>query len=147
MDRVKPIRVKVPRESLIQALERKQNQCKREFEKYATDENHVKRVAEWKTKTLAEMEREIAELKKQVAGLRKAKVTELIEQEGGDYRYATRQQRHPFPFNRERSPEQVIDGYSNVIRMLRLSEDKTVTLTEDQFSAYMDGCMVPARRY
>lgn len=132
------IRVPVNRDELIQAIERKANQCKKDWEKASA--KYEKDLEKWKTSYV----KALRDASKALESL----ADNFVPDEGGNFPdvYDILEKRHysgnskviSFP-SRPYEPTEP-QGYAHILRILRMSDAKTISLTEDQFRAYMDGC-------
>lgn len=135
--RKQPVRIPVEREALIQAIERQQKKCKEGFAKAGTTEYRRTLVA-WRDKAVKVGERDLKKLKDDLAALKKMTPAQLEKAAGSATGlYMSRSGYAPRP-----PEDKVTDGYATVLRMLRMSKSKSISLTEDQFRKYMDGCPV-----
>lgn len=138
------MRVQVDRLALIAAIERKQRQCQKEYER--SGEKHLKAVEKWKREEVARIRAEAKRLNERAAKLSKTPAETIIKDQqdrvakGWSPRYYD-QDGHSFNPPHEREGSQLV-GFDNVLRMLRMSKKDSVSLSEEQFKAYMDGCPV-----
>lgn len=137
------MRVSVDRLALIAAIERKANQCKKEYERTGTDNERA--VAAWKAKTVKEY-RDAAKKKLDAAdALSKLTVKQLVSRsrpkEGSRWSSPIKVGYDLVSVPQPREGEQ-FEGYNTILRMLRMSKKDSVSLSEVQFKAYMEGCPV-----
>lgn len=133
------MRVQVDRTSLIKAIERKQAQCQKDYERLG--EKHAKEVEKWRKERVAEMRDDIKLKTARANELTKMPLKDIVAaaKKGGYLHLKVGGQTlHP---PRERTGEQ-LDGFGNILRMLRMSKKDSVSLSEKQFKAYMDGCPI-----
>lgn len=149
------MRVRVDREALIQAIERKQRQCQKDYE--LKGDEYTQALARWQKQTVAEMEREAVKLaedaklvKARAAALKKMSVATIAKNTDPNYYVLSLDVSSRDPYRRTRQLQvprprdgAKLDNFNTVLRMLRMSKEKSISLTEAQFQAYMDGCPVP----
>lgn len=133
------MRVQVDRKALIAAIERKQNQCRKEYERKG--DKHLKEIGKWKKDELADMKEKVKHAQARIAELSKMSPQNILDsmndygslhlKAGGNTLYPPK----------EREANQ-LNGYDTILRMLKMSKKDSVSLSEQQFKAYMDGCPV-----
>lgn len=133
------MRVQVERTALIKAIERKQAQCQKDYERLG--EKHAKEVEKWRKDLVAQMREETKLKVARTNELSKMPLKDIVAaaQKGG-YLHLKVGGQTLYPPN-ERKGEQ-LDGFGNILRMLRMSKKDSVSLSEKQFKAYMDGCPI-----
>lgn len=137
------MRVQVDRMALIQAIERKQNQCKKDYERVG--EKLELALRDWQEKKVAELRDQAKKLESEAKKLEKVAVSTLkkaVESSSTGYApyFHLSGKSYRLPEMREATK---FEGFSNILRMLKMSKKDSVSLTESQFNAYMDGCPVP----
>lgn len=131
------MRVQVDRLALIRAIEAKQRKCQKDYERKG--DKHLKEVDRWRIEKVKEMRDEAKKLTSRASELSKMTADSIVKGTGKNgYLHLKVGGQTLYP-PKEREGQQ-LEGFNTILRMLRMSKKDSVSLSEKQFKAYMDGC-------